>query len=184
MTDFNKRDEKDFLDFMNSKGVHPPESLSHKILNFVQADLNPSHRVVFLKLLGIQAFIGFLTLIFCPQFDLSLTNNYELFHYFHYTFGTNICMAVCGSIFVGSGAVFAVYLLKPSEIRKIKEFKLLYYFSISIFALSIFFILGAKIYLTLSLYWLIGATFGGIAFFEFNSFIRKSISSRLATIID
>lgn len=175
MIDFDKKMERDFLDFTNSKGLSPPESLSYKVLNFVQADLNPSHKVVFSKLLGIQAFIGFLTLIFCPQFDFSLTNNYELFHYFHYAFGIYICSAICGALFVGSGAVFSAYLLRSSEVRKIKEFRFLYYFAVSILAMGGFFLLGAKIYLTLSLYWLIGATLGGIMFFELNTLIRKSV---------
>ena len=57
-------DKKDFQDFMNSKGVNPPEELSKRILSFVQADLNPSHKVVFTKFLTVQALIGFLTLTF------------------------------------------------------------------------------------------------------------------------
>ena len=73
-------DKKDFQDFMNSKGVNPPEELSNRILSFVQADLNPAHKVVFSKLLAIQAFIGFLTLTFCPQFNLSLTNTVIAIH--------------------------------------------------------------------------------------------------------
>ena len=35
MIDPNNKDNKDFLDFMNSKGVNPPEELSNRILNFV-----------------------------------------------------------------------------------------------------------------------------------------------------
>lgn len=168
-------DKKDFQDFMNSKGVNPPEELSNRILSFVQADLNPAHKVVFSKLLAIQAFIGFLTLTFCPQFNLSLTNNFELFHYFHHKFGENICMAICGSIFMGSGALFAAYLLKPSEIRKIKESRFLYYTSISIVALSTFFLLGSDIYLAFAAYWLVGSTIGGLVIFELNRLIRKEV---------
>lgn len=166
---------KDFLDFISSKGAPPPEELNHKILNFVRADLNPSHRTVFSKLVAIQAFIGSLTLTFCPQFSLSLTNNYELFHYFHHTFGKNICMVICGSIFIGSGTLFATYILKSSEIRKIKESRFLYYTSISIIALSSFLILGSEVYLTLAAYWLVGAIFGGLSIFNLSSLIRRNI---------
>ena len=60
-------DKKDFQDFINSKGVNPPEELNNRILSFVQADLNPAHKVVFSKLLAIQAFI-------CSSHDLSLQN--------------------------------------------------------------------------------------------------------------
>jgi hypothetical protein len=169
-------DDKDFLDFINSSDTtSPPEHLNKKILNFIKHDLNPTHKIVFSKLLAIQAFIGTLTLIFCPQFNLSLTNNYELFHYFHHKFGENICMAICGSIFIGTGAMFATSLLKSSEINKIKESRFLYYTSISIFALSIFFLLGSEIYLILAAYWLLGSTAGGLIVFEASRFIRKDI---------
>jgi len=169
------KNDKDFLDFINSKGVNPPEDLSNRVLSFIKAELNPSHITVFSKLLGIQAFIGFLTLTFCPQFNLSLTSNYELFHYFHHSFGKSICMAICGSIFLGSGALFATYILKPSEIKKIKESNFLYYTSISVLALSSFFLLGSEIYLTLSAYWLFGSTVGGLVTFEINRIIRINI---------
>jgi hypothetical protein len=166
-------EKKDFQDFMNSKGVNPPEELSNRILSFVHADLNPAHKVVFSKLLAVQAFIGFLTLTFCPQFNLSLTNNFELFHYFHHNFGENICMVICGSIFMGSGALFAAYLLKPNEIRK----RFLYYTSMSMISLSAFFLLGSDIYLTFAAYWLTGSTTGGLVIFELNRLIRKEIFS-------
>lgn len=175
MIDPNNKDSKDFLEFMNSKGVSPPEELSDRILNFVKADLNPSHKIVFSKLLGIQAFIGFLTLIFCPQFDLSLTNNHELFHYFHHKYGESTCMAICGLIFIGSGALFSSYILKSSEIRRIKESKFLYYMTVSIIALSVLFIFGAKIYLNLAFFWFIGAILGGVSIFEINRIIRREI---------
>lgn len=177
MIDPKKKDEKDFFEFMNSTEAKPPEELSDRILNYVRADLNPSHKLVFSKLLGIQASIGFLTLIFCPQFELSLTNNYELFHYFHYKFGETICMAICGSIFVGSGALFAAYLLKSTEIRKIKESKILYYLSISIIALSTFSVLGAQVHLSLAMFWFIGASLGGLIAFELNRVIRREVFS-------
>jgi hypothetical protein len=169
------KNKKDFQDFMHSRGANPPEELNNRILSFVRADLSPTHKIVFSKLLTVQSFIGFLTLTVCPQFNLSLTNNFELFHYFHHRFGENICMAICGSIFLGSGALFAAYLLKPSEIRKINESRFLYYMSISIIALSIFFLLGTDIYLTFAAYWLTGSTLGGLVVFELNRLIRKEI---------
>lgn len=175
MINFNRY--KDFLNFTSSKGISPPDELSNKILDYVKHDLNPSHKIVFGKLLGIQVFIGFLTLIFCPQFNLSLTNNYELFHYFHHKFGESICMAICGSIFVGSGTLLAAYILKASEVRKIRNSRLLYYFSIVSIALTTFLLLGADIYLNLAMFWFIGAYIGGLVLFEVNRVIRREIFS-------
>ena len=113
MTDpFNN---KDYEDFINSEGSMPPQELDTKIISFVRYDLSPDMKIVFSKLLGIQAFVGVLTLLFCPQFELSLTNNHDLYHYFHYTFGTYGCFAICGALFIGSGAIFASYLLLDRE---------------------------------------------------------------------
>ena len=122
--------DKDYTNFINSKNLAPPSELDHKILNLVQVDLDPGHAIVFLKLISIQGLIGVLTMLFCPQFNFSLTNNYDLFHYFHHTFGASICMVLCGLIFVGSGAIFASYTLSNNEINKIKESRFLYFISV------------------------------------------------------
>ena len=173
MTDpSTKHNKKDFLSFVHNQDHHPSEELNHKVLNYIKNELSPSHKSVFIKLVTIQGFIGFLTLLLCPQFNFSLTNSYELFHFFHHKFGEYICMAICGSIFVGSGAIFASYLLKPTEVKKIKDSKILYYLSISSLSLSSFLLAGADIYLHLAAFWFIGATLSGIFFFEINRHIR------------
>ena len=169
------KSDKDYLDFINSRSATPSNEISERVMSFVQTDLNPTHKVVFSKLLGIQALIGFLTLTFCPQFNFSLTNSYEVFHYFHHRFGESICMVICGSIFIGSGALFAAYLLKSSEVRKIKQSSFLYYTSISIMALSSFMLLGSEVYLTLAAYWFAGSTIGGVIVFELNRLIRRKL---------
>lgn len=173
---------KDFNDFLQEntrKGVQDnkvsPE-LDKSILNFVNKDLNPDHKVVLFKLTLIQGFIGLLTMLFCPQFNFSLTNNYDLFHYFHMNFGHAICMITCGCIFLGSGAIFASYILSQGEINKIKNSKFLYYTGVSIITVSCFMLLGADIYLNLLIYWLFGAIGGAVTLFELNLILRKSFA--------
>ena len=170
--------DQDYTNFINSKGRVPPPQLDHKILNFVQADLDPSHAIVFLKLISIQGLIGVLTMLFCPQFNFSLTNNYDLLHYFHHTFGASICMALCGLIFVGSGAIFASYTLSNNEIDKIKESRFLYFISVTSLLLSVLMIVGASFYLKLIAFWFLGAVIGGITLFELNSLVRQKIQRR------
>ena len=176
MTNPKDTRHKDFNDFVNSSNSSPTPEMNEQILNFVSNDLNPGHAMVLGKLSIIQAFIGIITMTFCPQFDMSLTNNYDLFHFFHHTFGEIACMAICGSIFMGSGAIFASYLLKSSEIQKIKSSSFLYYLSMTAFAMGIFFILGAEFYLTLSAAWFVGASLGGIFLFQVNQLLRQSFS--------
>ena len=165
---------KDYNDFLQET-EKTTSTLDESVLSMVHLDLNPGHKVVFFKVTLIQGFIGFLTMLFCPQFNFSLTNNYDLFHYFHQTFGHSVCMVICGSIFLGSGAVFASYILTQGEVNKIRNSRFLYYTGLSILAVSSFMLFGAEIYLNLLSFWLIGAIGGGITLFEINSILRKNI---------
>ncbi|OUR99693.1 hypothetical protein A9Q84_01320 [Halobacteriovorax marinus] len=167
---------KDFTDFKTSNENRPETILRARVLDFVKNELNPSHTLVFTKLLCIQAFVGTLTLLFCPQFDMSLTNNYDLFHFFHHKFGALACMSLCGFIFIGSGAIFAAYLLKVEEIYKIKQTNNLYYFAISGLSILTFLVLGADIYLDLAAMWFLGAVVGGILMLNINKSIRFNLS--------
>lgn len=176
----NKKGDNDFENFSTVDPLEPPKDLSMKILSFVSHDLNTSHRQTFFKLVLIHSLIGVLTLLFCPQFELSLTNNYSVFHFFHRTFGSNICMALCGGIFLGCGAIAAGILLTQSEIMKIRRSKILYYVSLSSIFLTSFLLLGAEIYLEMAFFWTLGACSFGISFFQFSTRIRTKLSHLLS----
>lgn len=167
--------KNDFSSFFRFKNQLSTSDLDNKVLNIILHDLNPSHTKVLSKLVSIQAFIGIISLLFCPQFNLSLTNNYELFHYFHRNFGEQICMLICGCIFIGCGAVFANYVLTKTELNKISQNKYLYYFSICSIALTSFLIFGTITYISLALYWFAGAYMGGLILFEINHSFRKHL---------
>lgn len=173
----NPNENKDFQDFLSSgKMEHTPSlELDNQIKGYVQRDLNPDKKVVYLKLISTQAFIEVLTLLFCPQFEMSFTSNHDLYHYFHYTFGILWCFAICGSIFIGSGAIFAAYILNLSEVRVIKENRILSYLSLSIIALMTFIGLGAEVYLNAVVAWISGATFGGLIMLELNSILKEKL---------
>ncbi|MCB0272487.1 MAG: hypothetical protein KDD46_05685 [Bdellovibrionales bacterium] len=167
----------DFQEFLaaSEKRLSPPEHMQNNILEYVKSELQPSHHIVFSKLIGIHTFIGILTLTFCPQFTMSLTHNQKLYHFFHHTFGASICMMICGSIFIGSGAIFAAYLLNKQEVMLIKKTKWLYYISISMLGVLSFIFLGAEIYLHLFSYWILGASISGVYIFEFNVSLRNAL---------
>ena len=116
-------------------------------------------------------------MLFCPQFSFSLTNNYDAFHYFHHTFGAQICMLICGTIFLGTGAIFASYLLSEGEFNKVKASPFLYYTALSIIAVSIFMLFGAEVYFSLLIFWFIGATLSGALLFKVNGLIRYGLST-------
>ena len=166
---------QDFHDFLSGKKQGPSEQTSQQVLNLIHRDLEPQHKIIFLKILAIQAFIGALTLLLCPQFNFSLSNNYQVFHFFHKNFGHYGCMAACGSVFLGSGAVFASSLLSYSEIQKIKQTKILYYLTFSGMTVLSFLFIGAEIYLDAALFWMLGASTGGLLSFELGRIVKTKV---------
>jgi hypothetical protein len=167
----------DFNDFIQNKKESPSNKMDENILNFIKGELVYDKKTIYIKLVLIQSFIGLVTLLFCPQFQLSLTNSHELFHYFHHTFGKNICMMICGSIFIGSGALFAGTILNLKELKIINESKLLSYGLISILALCIFSIINMQLYITLSLFWLLGASLAGVLMFSAGLSIKSYLKA-------
>ena len=114
----NNDTHEDFKDFQGGGPDLPSQNIRDRINSRVHRLLDPPHGIVFSKLFMIQGIIGFLSMSFCPQFELSLTNRYELFHFFHRNFGAEICMAMCGGIFIGCGAFCAALLLKDPKYKK------------------------------------------------------------------
>lgn len=158
--------QKDFQDFTDAKEISPPQEVTATILQRVNSKLNPKISVLVFKLALVQLVIGTLTLLFCPQFDFSLTNNYDLFHFFHHTFGVYGCMVACGTMFLGAGSLFAGFILSLDESRKIRKSRFLFFPSLALASLTVFVAMGASIYLDLFAFWLLGAITSGMLTFE------------------
>ncbi len=134
----NPKNEKDYQDFMNGKQVDAPEYLKKNILEYIKKNLNPGFRTVFFKLTLIQAVAGTLTLLFCPQFSISITGSQSLFHIFYGALGIYGCMAICGSIFVGAGAFSVPFILENPELRKIHKYNVVSFSGVSFLSLFAF----------------------------------------------
>jgi hypothetical protein len=169
--------QKEWQEFTNSTSQVPNE-LKQSVHQKIAEKLNPAKHILFSKLALIQAFIGTLTLLFCPQFRFSLTANDQLYHYFHYTFGHYGCMIACGALFLGSGMIFAGFILNEDEIRNIKKSRTLFISAISGVSLTIFMLIGAEVYLDIALYWIVGTLIGGLLSFETSSILKvKALKS-------
>lgn len=165
-------DNRDFDEFLRSGGRTPQKDVSQAILDRVRSDLEPPVSLVFTKLLLVQSIVGVMTLLFCPQFNLSLTNNYDLFHFFHRNFGQTICMAICGGIFVGSGALIGSFILRKPEMNQVAKRPLLYYFAVASVFLSAFLLLGVDVYLEAALAWMVGSWLIGCGFYLMSRRVR------------
>lgn len=156
----------DFDLFKSSPKEVTPNELDNKVISHINSDLNPSHYRILGKMVSLHGVIGLLTLLFCPQFKLSFTHNHSLYHYFHQTFGSQICMIICGVIFIGTGSLICSFFFKYAELQKVHKSVFLYYLGISSFSLLIFLFFGAELYLEMVLFWCLGAIASSILFFE------------------
>lgn len=153
--------EKDFLEFLNTAPSPVPNPLTQLVLKKMTHLMNPSPWTVFSKVVQVHFFVGFLTLLFCPQFGVSITSQLGLMPYLmHY--GHEVCMLGCGAVFTGFSVFTASWILKPEEIKALKANSLLQFFVLTSLSIGFFIALGAKIIFTLGLFWMVGAVLGAI----------------------
>lgn len=153
---------EEFNEFVSTPSSTVPENLSKKVLSNIYSLLNPSPWLVFVKLFGIHAVVGTLSLTICDQFGLSPFNTgFSLSHYFM-KFGMSVCMPLCGVLFVGLSVGLASILLSQEEFGVLRKNSPLQIFSLSIISLAIFILLGAEVTLSLAFLWTLGALVGGV----------------------
>ena len=142
------------------------------VLSYVRSDLRRHHRQIFVKFLLVQLVMGLLTLLFCPQFDVSLTSNVELMHYFHYRYGAGICALFCGAIFTAPGAICAAYMFTHVEVQTIKTAGSRYHLAIAALALLVFYVCGADVFSYTTLLWFVAAGMVAMVLFGFSLRVR------------
>lgn len=157
--------EREFLEFVNSDSVPPPAILTEKLKITINQDMKPTIWKIFSKLAGIQTACAILTLFFCPQFEIGFAKHDYLAHLVQHSEGFGF-MIVCGMIFLGGGAIIAPFFFNQAEIKAIEKSVLIYFPAAALFAVMLFYSLGADIYWTLALPWFLGGTFGSMIGFE------------------
>ncbi|MDT8317079.1 MAG: hypothetical protein RQ824_03675 [bacterium] len=157
---------EEFLEFINAEEVDPPEALSEKVQDEVGRNLTPPIWKILLKFGLIQFAVSFMTLLFCPQFELDLGLIKHDDAHSKVLLGEAGYMALCGVIFLGSGSLLASMLLRVEELRALKKTEYLYLFLASAVALMIFRQLGSPAIQASYAAWFSGAFGGSAAAFE------------------
>lgn len=153
---------EDFRDFVEVDRVAVPEKVSHKILQSVARDLDPSPWWVFAKLFSIHAFVGTLSLAVCDQFGVSpFRTGFSLSNYFM-KFGHSACMVLCGSLFLGLSVWMAWLALSREEFKVLGRHSLLQVSVLGAVSLAVFWGLGAQVFLEVAAFWFFGAMAGGL----------------------
>ncbi|MGE4234163.1 MAG: hypothetical protein AB7F43_12615 [Bacteriovoracia bacterium] len=172
MKNTSKEWTNDFLEFNSASEIKPPQAVTESIFQKVEKDLNPSSWVVFSKVALIHVVVGFITLLFCPQFGISLVKGMGLMSLF-LKFGETACMVSCGAIFLGGSILAATFILRTEEIKIIRRNKFLQIPILGILSFGMFICLGATTISALALAWLVGNILGGITSLELGWVVHR-----------
>jgi len=165
---------EEFAEFMKCESYVVPPEVGEKILRRVTADLNPSAWTVFSKVGVVQAIVGLVSLLFCPQFGFSLTGSHGIMHFFM-QFGMSVCMAACGTLFVGTSLLISALVLRADEVRVLRRNRILQVAALSLLTAGAFFCLGAEVLELVTLAWLGGAILGGMGTLELGWRARQGV---------
>ncbi|MBY0472137.1 hypothetical protein K2X30_13300 [bacterium] len=168
---------QEFQEFMGADEAQVPKAVSDSILARVHKDLNPSSWLVFTKLSAIHTVMGFIMLLFCPQFGLGFTNDMGLMALFM-RFGDQACMLGCGAVFMSGSALTASLVLRSEEIRVIRKTELLQISSLALLSMGVFICAGVGVVASLGAFWILGSILGGLGTFELGWALRRRLQAK------
>lgn len=165
---------REFLEFINTDPISPPNGLSQKVKTSISRDLKPPLWKIFGKLFIFQVAWGTLTLFICPQFEIGFTRHDHLSALIPHGNGFGFLFA-CGMFFLSGGAMLAPFVMKPEEIRSLGTSVLVYFPTAALAAVLLFHSAGAHVSLPLGLPWLMGGISGSIIGFEISRHFRQAL---------
>lgn len=132
----SKKINEIFSEFMNPDQKHDlPKEKEVSFLIQMKRRISPTLKEVLPKFLSAQLIATLATLSVCPQFGIGpIGGGHGVGHYFM-RFGEAGCAAFCGMVFLTTGTIVAMLLLRNSERRQIFNYQ---YRLISSFALVSF----------------------------------------------
>lgn len=135
----SKKINETFSEFMNPDQKYElSKEKELSFLNQMKRRISPTLKEVLPKFLGAQVIATLATLSICPQFGIGpIGGGHGIGHYFM-RFGEAGCAAFCGMVFLTTGTIVAMLLLRNGERRQVFNYQ---YRLISSFALISFFIL-------------------------------------------
>lgn len=162
----------EYTEFANSKEVSVPSTM----LSNLKKRLFPNPWMIFGKVLGIHASIGFISLGFCHQFGLNpFGTEYSLMSWFMKVGGHNFCMIACGIFFMTTTYLLLNLILSLEELETFRRHEWLQTGVLGLVSLAAFYFFGAEIIATFAGLWILGAFIGALITIEGSYLIRRSL---------
>lgn len=176
MTFTNKEEWlKEFTEFsnINAEDVQVPSSA---LVN-LKRRLFPNPWIVFGKVTGLHAVVGFFSLAICNQFGLNpFETSQSLTNWFMKVAGHNLCMLLCGVFFMATTYLLANLFLNLEELEAIRRHEWLQSGIMGLVSLAAFYFFGAELVGTFTFLWIIGALIGGYLSIEGSYRCRRTLS--------
>ena len=169
--------ERDFSEFLAAEPARVPSELSQSVVDRISSALRPSALRVFGKMSAIHLLTGLATLAYCPQFGISFFSSMGLMAYLM-RFGNTVCMLACGALFTSLSLFLASLLLRPEEVRILKQNEFVQLGFLSTLSLGAFIIAGADVGVAFAAPWLLGAFLGGLLLLEVGWNLRRRIAQK------
>lgn len=172
---FRDKDEwlKEYMEFSQIDAGNA--EVTDGVYNNLRARLFPSPWLVFGKVVGVHAVVGYLSLAVCNQFGLNpFQTEQSLTGWFMKTAGHNICMLLCGVFFMMTTYLLANFLLTLEELESVRRHEWLQSSVIGLVSLAAFHFFGADLVATFALLWITGAVIGGFFTIEGSYQFRKN----------
>ncbi len=155
--DQNQNLLQDYAEFANTESA----SISVSTLKSLKKKLFPHPWIVFLKVLSLHIFVGFLSLAICNQFGLNpFQTNQSLTNWFMQISNHHICMVLCGFFFMSTTYILASALLSLEEIESIRRVEKLQTALLVLISLASFYFFGGQLVAIFTFLWLLGAALG------------------------
>lgn len=163
---------KEYTEFSN---IDPHQvQVPSTVFTHLKKRLFPNPWVVFGKVAGLHAVVGFLSLAICNQFGLNpFDTNQSLTNWFMKIAGHNLCMLLCGLFFMATTYVLANLFLNLEELEAVRRFEWLQTGITGLVSLAAFYFFGAELAATFVALWFVGAFIGGILSIEGSYYLRK-----------
>lgn len=159
----NKEWLDDYNEFLSCDS-QPPKNISDQVLRNISKLITPSPYNVFVKVLGVHAVIGVLSLSICHQFGLNPFNtSRSLADWFMTVGGHSFCMVLCGVISIALSLFAAGLFLTIEEVRALRKTEVLQFLTLGILTLGSFALFGAEVTIGFGGLWLLGLLLGGFA---------------------
>lgn len=114
------KDHNEFNNFINSEQEIPAE-LDSIVLNTSHSMIRKDHYTNFFKMFFIHILAGFSTLLLCPQFGFNPLGANPHFAHSLMDYGALACGGFCGSLFMGSGSLMTILILRKSNLSNLQN---------------------------------------------------------------